>query len=126
MTVFEKNSRAGGAFRYAGKAPLFQEVEANERSFARYIADLVAACEMKGVVFRYATDVTVLSGIAGAVRPHRDRERRRISFRPRPRSPNGCSISISRALRAFARLFALPALRDWFYYRARRGTAAPL
>src|SRR6202044_1477816 len=43
VTVFEKNSRAGGSFRYAGKAPLFQEVEANERSFARYVGDMTAA-----------------------------------------------------------------------------------
>src|SRR4029077_901697 len=58
VTVFEKESRPGGAFRYAGKAPLFQEVEASEESFARYIADLAAACENKGVIFRFATDVT--------------------------------------------------------------------
>ena len=31
VTVFEKDRAAGGAFRYAGKAPLFQEVEANDR-----------------------------------------------------------------------------------------------
>ena len=49
---FRKSARPGGSFRYAGKAPLFQEVEANEKSFERYIADLVAACEFKGVVFR--------------------------------------------------------------------------
>ena len=30
VTVFEKAALAGGSFRYAGKAPLFQEVEANE------------------------------------------------------------------------------------------------
>src|ERR1700728_419338 len=58
VTVFEKAKRAGGSFRYAGKAPLFQEVEANDKSFARYIADMVAACEMKGVVFRFSSDVT--------------------------------------------------------------------
>ena len=31
VTVFEKDARPGGAFRYAGKAPMFQEVEANPR-----------------------------------------------------------------------------------------------
>ena len=30
VTVFERAERAGGAFRYAGKAPLFQEVVANQ------------------------------------------------------------------------------------------------
>ena len=58
VTVFEKTKRAGGSFRYAGKAPLFQEVEANDQSFARYIDDMTAACKTKGVVFRFATDVT--------------------------------------------------------------------
>src|SRR5262252_7536458 len=53
VTVLEREERAGGAFRYAGKAPLFQEVEANEASFDRYIADLVAACARKGVRFRF-------------------------------------------------------------------------
>jgi 2,4-dienoyl-CoA reductase-like NADH-dependent reductase (Old Yellow Enzyme family) len=45
VTLFEKADRAGGSFRYAGEAPLFQEVEANPKSFERYIADMVAACE---------------------------------------------------------------------------------
>src|SRR5205823_7107581 len=53
VTVFEKAKRPGGAFRYAGKAPLFQEVEANQKSFERYVADLAAACVRKGVTFRF-------------------------------------------------------------------------
>src|SRR5262245_30078732 len=57
VTVFEKEARAGGAFRYAGKAPLFQEVVASDASFARYIDDLVAACSGKGVEFRWRCDV---------------------------------------------------------------------
>ena len=60
VTIFEKTPRAGGSFRYAGKAPLFQEVEANEKSFERYVADMAAACAMKGVVFRYGADVSRL------------------------------------------------------------------
>ena len=61
VTVFEKEARAGGAFRYAGKAPLFQEVVASEASFARYIDDLVAACSGKGVTFRFGIDVAARS-----------------------------------------------------------------
>src|SRR5262245_49926443 len=57
VTVFEKDERAGGAFRYAGKAPLFQEVAATESSFERYISDLVAACVRRGVTFRFRCDV---------------------------------------------------------------------
>ena len=51
VTVFEKKTRPGGAFRYAGKVPLFQEVAASETSFNRYIADLAAACTRKRVMF---------------------------------------------------------------------------
>ncbi len=58
VTVFEKDAAPGGSFRYAGKAPLFQEVEASERSFARYVADMTSACIGKGVAFRFKTDVT--------------------------------------------------------------------
>src|SRR6202795_1844080 len=58
VTIFEKDERPGGAFRHAGKAPLFQEVEASEESFERYVSDLHQACVAKGVVFRYAADVT--------------------------------------------------------------------
>ena len=57
VTIFERQDRAGGAFRYAGKAPLFQDVHANPASFARYVNDMVAACVKKGVTFRYGADV---------------------------------------------------------------------
>jgi dimethylglycine catabolism A len=123
VIVFEKNSNAGGAFRYAAKAPLFQEVEANAQSFTRYVADLVAACQFKGVAFRFATDV---------------------SAKPELLAPFDCIVVATGAeyrfgLKTFtnwmldtgmarapglARLFASPAVREWFYYQARRGTAA--
>jgi dimethylglycine catabolism A len=125
VTIFEKTPRAGGSFRYAGKAPLFQEVEANEKSFERYVADMAAACAMKGVVFRYGADVSsapdllapfdsivVASGadyrfgLGGIVTWMLDR-------------------GVARAP-GFARLFSSPSLRDWFYYRARRGTGRRL
>src|SRR5690349_20871882 len=57
VTVFEKDKRPGGTFRYAGKAPLFQEVAASAASFERYIGDLVAACTRNGVKFRFECDV---------------------------------------------------------------------
>ena len=37
VTVFEREAVAGGAFRYAGKAPMFQEVVADQALFDRYI-----------------------------------------------------------------------------------------
>ena len=121
VTVFEKDSRAGGAFRYAGKAPLFQEVEANEQSFTRYIADLVAACEMKGAAFRFAIDVTETPDVLAPF------DRIVIASGAQYRFGLGRLINwmldhgIARAP-GVSRLFAMPALRDWFYYRARRGT----
>ena len=97
VTVFEKTTRAGGTFRYAGKAPLFQEVEANDASFERYIDDMAAACTMKGVDVSFRHRCDCRSELAGAVRPYRDRDRRRLSLRPRRRSPSGRSTAAPRA-----------------------------
>jgi hypothetical protein len=125
VTVFEKSPRAGGAFRYAGKAPLFQEVEANEQSFARYVADLVAACQTKGVVFSLATDV--------AKRPELLAPFDRVVIASGAAYRFGLGVVANRLLdlgiaRApgLGKLFSIPALRDWFYYRARRGTAGEI
>ncbi len=122
VTVYEKDKQAGGAFRYAGKAPLFQEVEANEDSFARYIVHMVTACEMRGVKFRYATDVVARPALlepfdriviaTGAEYRHRrlGRLAKWILDRGLARAPG------------MTRLFSSPKIRDWFYYEARVGT----
>jgi len=121
VTVFEKNARPGGNFRYAGKAPLYQEVEANEASFERYIADLVAACELKGVVFRLATDVNALPALLAPF------DRVVIATGAEYRFGLGgfanwlLDHDLARAP-GLARLFSWPALREWFYYRGRRAT----
>ncbi len=126
VTVYEKSKQAGGAFRYAGKAPLFQEVEANEESFERYIAHLVTACEMHGVKFRYATDVTASPALlepfdriviaTGADYRHRlfGRLAHWMLDHDVARAPG------------MVRLFSSPKLRDWFYYEARVGTGSRL
>ena len=119
--MFEKDRHAGGSFRYAGKAPLFQEVEANEKSFERYIGDLVAACIKNGVAFRYRSDVTTLGD---ALAPF---DRIVIATGATYRFGLGAiamAMLDSGAARwpGMARLFSSPKLRDWFYYRARRGT----
>src|SRR5262249_8242116 len=57
VTVFEREAVPGGAFRYAGKAPLFQEVAARQASFDRYLGALVADCARKGAHIRCGTDV---------------------------------------------------------------------
>src|SRR4029079_5027331 len=59
VTVFEKDASAGGTFRYAGVAPTSHAVGANPASFARYVGDMVAACQRKRVTFRFGTDIAV-------------------------------------------------------------------
>ena len=121
VTVFEKNSRPGGSFRYAGKAPLYQEVEASERSFERYIADLAGACAFKGVMFRLATDVNALPGLLAPF------DRIVVATGADYRFGLGgiadwlLAHDLARAP-GLAQLFSWPALREWFYYRARRAT----
>ena len=122
VTVFERDKHAGGSFRYAGKAPLFQEVEADQKSFARYIDDMVAACDIKGVVFRLATDVRSDAQLlapfdriviaAGAA----------YRFGLGPLTTWALDHGAAR-WPGLTQLLSSPRLRDWFYYRARRGTA---
>jgi hypothetical protein len=125
VTVFEKESKPGGSFRYAGKAPLFQEVAANQKSFDRYIADLFAACEAKGVAFRFGSNVTASSEFLVPFD--------RIVIATGAAYRFGLGLLIHWALdgdsaRApgFWRLLSSERLRNWFYYRARRGTAEQL
>ena len=117
VTIFERDERAGGAFRYAGKAPLFQEVVANQDSFDRYVQQLVAACAAKGVVFRYGIDVDARAGPAGAVRPDRDRDRRRATASA---SAGFATLAARRGAGRWPvlrRMLSAPAVRDWFYHR---------
>ena len=121
VTVFEKATRAGGNFRYAGKAPLFQEVEANDQSFARYIDDMTAACRTKGVIFRFATDVTADPSLLTPF------DRVVIATGAAYRfglGPFATWALDSGAARwpGVARLLSNAKLRDWFYYRARRAS----
>jgi 2,4-dienoyl-CoA reductase-like NADH-dependent reductase (Old Yellow Enzyme family) len=122
VTVFEKEPRAGGAFNYAGKAPLFQEVAADEKSFRRYIADLVAACKMKNVTFRFSTDVTVSPELLAPFDRIVIASGAAYRFGLGPFVRGMLDSGLARAP-GVARLLSSGALRDWFYYRARRGTA---
>jgi 2,4-dienoyl-CoA reductase-like NADH-dependent reductase (Old Yellow Enzyme family) len=122
VTVFEKAPRAGGAFRYAGKAPLFQEVAANEASFARYIDDLVRACMRDGVTFRYGVDVTREPGVLAPFN--------RVVVAAGADYRFGLGPIVTRLLDLGAgrwpllsRLMSNDLLREWFYYRARRASA---
>ena len=123
VVVFERASVAGGAFRRAGKAPLFQEVEAVPRSFERYIESMVAACMAKGVEFRFDSNVTALPGLLAPF------DRIVIATGARYRFGLGWLVTgllDHGAARwpGVARLFKSTAIRDWFYHRAREETGS--
>ena len=120
VTIFEKAAAAGGAFRYAGKAPMFNDVAAAQYSFDRYIAGMVAACERKGVTLRCATDITRAPDLLAPF------DRIVIATGADYRYGLGPFAIAMLNLRAghwpgVARMLSMPKLRDWFYYRARAG-----
>ena len=122
VTVFEKERRAGGAFRYAGKAPLFQEVAASAQSFERYVADLVAACVRKGVDFRFGSDVADKPDLLAPF------DRLVIATGAAYRFGLGpiATAMLDRGAGRWpgvSRVLSAPRFRDWFYYRGRQGTA---
>jgi 2,4-dienoyl-CoA reductase-like NADH-dependent reductase (Old Yellow Enzyme family) len=121
VTVFERAGAPGGAFRLAGKAPLFQEVEADERALTTYIDQLVRACLQKNVTFRFGIDVRRNPDLLFPF------DRVVIATGARYRFGLGLLakflLNTGLARRPPLRnLFVRPALRDWFYFEARRGS----
>ena len=123
VTVFERAARAGGAFRYAGKAPLFQDVVARQEFFDRYVTQMVGACTRRGVTIRYNLDITQWPEL---LRPF---DRIVIATGAAYRFGLG-PMATSLLDRGVARwplvrnMLSAPALRDWFYHRARTPTGA--
>jgi 2,4-dienoyl-CoA reductase-like NADH-dependent reductase (Old Yellow Enzyme family) len=125
VTVFEREARSGGALRYAGYAPQFQNVEADQRALDAYLDELERACREKNVEFRFGTSIAALTDLpetfdriivaTGATYKWRAAE----SVRKLLRLGFGKS-AVAR------RLFRSARLRDWFYYRARRSTVPDL
>ena len=116
------NAHPGGAFRYAGKAPLFQEVEADERSLQTYIGELVRACAQQRVAFRFGTDVCRQPDLLAPF------DRIVIATGARYRFGLGplAAVLLDWGLARWPglrKLVSSPRFRDWFYVRARRGTA---
>jgi len=118
VTVFERSGNAGGAFRLAGKSPLFQEVEAVEDSLLSHIASLEVMCRRNGVTFRFNTDATSIADelakfdrlviATGAdYRYHLDRFISGLLKRGLSRWP------------IFKKLLSHPKVKHWFYYEAR-------
>jgi 2,4-dienoyl-CoA reductase-like NADH-dependent reductase (Old Yellow Enzyme family) len=124
VTVFERAGEAGGAFRIAGKAPLFQGVAARERALRAYVDSMVESCREAGVQFRFGVDPTAKPGTLARF----DRvvyatgARYRFGLGPVVHAALATGAARLPGLRA---LLARPALRDWFYFRARAGRGAP-
>src|SRR5262249_18341962 len=121
VTVFDKAGRAGGSFRFAGLAPMFQDVEANPASLERYIDGMVAACRARGVTFRMMTNVFD--------EPDQLAPFDRIviatgaSYRFGLGEPAMAMLDIGAGKWfGLSQLFSDPKLRDWFYYRGRAAT----
>jgi NADH:flavin oxidoreductase / NADH oxidase family/NAD(P)-binding Rossmann-like domain len=123
VTVFERAERPGGAFRYAGKAPLFQDVVADQNSFDLYIDALALACAAKGVSIRYHVDVTHWPEL---LRPF-DRivvatgAAYRFGLGPLAMVLLDWGVTRWPLIR---QILSRPSLRDWFYHRARSPTGA--
>ena len=121
VTVFERASAAGGAFRLAGFAPKFQEVDAATGPFSAYIEGLERACREKGVSLRFGADPVadpaLLDGFDKVVVATGASYRFGLGALVGPVLRRGGGRS-----GVLGRLFARPAWRDWFYHRARRGT----
>lgn len=121
VTVFERRIEAGGAFRLAGHAPLFQGVAANQASLNDYLAALQRTCRERRVALRTGIDAladpAMLQGFDHVV----------IATGARYRAGTGrlvdwllrAGLTRRRPLRALA---VDPAWRDWFYRRARHAT----
>lgn len=119
VTVFERSTEVGGAFRLAGLAPRFQGVEADPASLIAYVQGLRRACEEQGVVFRLGCDPeaspSLLAGFDHVV----------VATGARYRWGLGglveCALTSGLVRRwPWARLATADRVRDAFYYRLRR------
>jgi 2,4-dienoyl-CoA reductase-like NADH-dependent reductase (Old Yellow Enzyme family) len=123
VTVFERETTAGGAFRHIGRAPLFQDVAARQASFDRYVESMVAACMHRGVIFLFGVDVI------SSPEPLANYDR--IVIATGARYPLGLAPLVNLLLHhglarwpLLCRIFAGTAFRNWLYHKARRGTGA--
>ena len=121
VTVFERQKRPGGAFRYAGRALLFQDVSANQATFDQYIDAQVAACKHRGVTFRYDLDVMA--------RPQLLEPFDRVVIATGATYRFGLGSLFELMLRVgvgkwpgIAQVLSAPRLREWFYYKGRVAT----
>ncbi len=120
VTVLERDGVCGGSLRLAAKAPFFQEVKAALPPILAYIAELERAALAAGAEIRTCAD------------PLRDpallRGYDRIVIATGARYPALLGALVRLALllpgAALRPLFKRKRLREWFYTRARRPSAA--
>lgn len=121
VTVFEKASELGGAYRLAGLVPLFQGVTAHPDSLRDYIAALAASCREQGV--------SIVTGMDVLEEAFRLRGFDHIVIATGARYRAGAGPMVEAALRKgmarrglLKRFASHPGLRDWFYHKARQPT----
>jgi 2,4-dienoyl-CoA reductase-like NADH-dependent reductase (Old Yellow Enzyme family) len=119
VTVFEKAQRTGGALRYAGLAPRFQNVEARQDALDKFIDSLERSCAEREVQLELGTEVADASellnrGFDRVVVATGARYRHRLGPLFQFSLDRGWARSV-----VFRRLFEASSVRDWFYYRAR-------
>ena len=125
VTVFEQDSAAGGALRYAGLAPCFQNVEADQPTLNAYLDDLERACRQKNVIFRYGKTILAAGDLEG--------EFDRIVIATGARYKLGLTRLVIKLLQAglgksalARRVFESARVRNWFYHEARRSAPVNL
>lgn len=125
VTVFERAGRTGGAMRLAGRAALFQGVEADQASLDAWLDALEQACRAAGAGFSLNTDVahdpSLLEPFERIVIA--TGARHRFGLAPVVEQVLASSLARTSLLR---RLMARPPVRAWFYGPGRRATGAGL
>jgi tRNA-dihydrouridine synthase len=125
VTVFERTAAAGGAFRLAGRAPLFQNVDATEDSLRHYVDEMQRMCRERGVVFRFGIDITRQPELLAPF------DRLVLATGARYRFGLGPLVRLlltsgGARFGPFRWLLSSPAVRDGFYHHARRPTGDAL
>lgn len=123
VVVLERETRPGGALRYAALAPRFNNVEASEASLLGYVDELQRACREQGVTLCLGTDALTVAD--------RLRQADRVIVATGTSYRYGLGPLIRWVLRSglARRAFAAPLtgsdrVRLWLYYRARSETGA--
>ncbi len=125
ITVFDRAKTAGAAFRLAGKAPLFQDVEAAEESLLAHIASLEDMCRRDGVTFRFNTDASSVADELAAFDRLVIATGAAYRFGLGPFAQGLLDRGVGR-WPIFTKILSKSNLRHWFYYDARIETGSQL